>query len=502
MDDIRLDMLSKHINEMDSGLVDMIERFTGFVKNKKPRIAVICSDNRLRIEMERIFTVRTDIDAIVCSANSKENNIYDLMLSDAAIAVTNALQIAPKGIYDTLNRLSEVSKEVYVLLGGWGSLPKTPEMIASKSERVPEEFPFAKIVTVNSYYNKKLDGFLFEQEAADKYVNHILTSFERQHSAQNEALYSWLKKSIASFYTDCNKQIDKETLMAVNASRKLLAKQGRFELELTHSAVSMQNLVELASKRMSCITVAELEEDCGDLESMARGDVHSAQNSAKGALAQLLLKAMDSCLGNTENPVRIKSQATVNDCINEIEIINAEIQNAAYISEELKENFSKEIGNTTDLDKIVSKYDEIAQLTLKRARERIPAVVRSYRYTLKPSIIKKTYSAGSDLLKSLTDSVNTYEENSAVYINAEDDLNEESDYAQLELDCFFTDTENMIAESISGASDVIYECGREVTAEINEYSSQMIKGYFGRLASILEHIEKYLETLHDSYILE
>lgn len=368
MDDIRLDMISKHIDEMDSGLVDMIKRFTGFVKNGKPRIAVICSDNRLRMRMEQIFTVRTDIEAVVCYTNSENDNIYDLMLTDAVIAVTNALQVAPKGLYDTLNKLSGVSKEVYVLLGGWGAMPRTPEMLASKTKKVPDDFPFAKIVSVSSFYDEKLDGFLLEQDAADKYTEHILASFERQHSAQSEALYLWLKKSIANFYADCNKQIDKEKLMTINSSRILAAKQGRFELEFTHSAVSMQNLVELASKRMSGITIAELEDACGDLESMVRGDVHSAQRSTKRALAQLLLKALDSCLGDTDNPVKIKSRATADSCISAMEIINSEMQNAIYISSELKENFSKEVADTADLDKIVNKYDEIARLTLDRAR--------------------------------------------------------------------------------------------------------------------------------------
>lgn len=524
MDEIRLDLISKHINEMDSGLVDMIKRFTEFTKREKPRIAVICSDNRLRMTMEQLFTVRTDIDAAVCTINSEEDNIYDLMLTDAAVAVTNALQIAPEGLYGTLKKLSEVSKEIYVLLGGWDSMPKTPEMLASKSERVPEEFPLSKIVSVSSFYSKKLDGFLLEQEAVDKCADHTLISFKRQHSAQSESLYSWLKKSIADFYADCNRQIDKEVLMTINSSRKLAAKQGRYELAFTHSAVSMHNLAELASKRMSDITVDELDEACGGLDSMARGDIRSAQRSAKRALAQLLLKALDSCIGDTDNPVRIKSQATADDCISEMEIINADIQNAVYISTELKEKISKEVGDTTDLDKIVNKYDEIAQLTLKRARERIPAVVNSYRYTLKPDLMVKARETGDSLLnliknrnsdsesiririadddplKSLTDAVSDVGEETADN-SVGGSSNEKADPNNAKVDCFFADTEKMITECISGASNVIYECGKEVAAEINEYSAQMLKGYFGRISAHLEHIGKYLEALHDSYILE
>lgn len=502
MDDIRLDMISKHINEMDSSLVDMIKRFIGFTKNAKPKIAVICADNRLRVEMEQIFTVRTDVDAIVYSVNSEDGNTYDLMLTDAAVAVINALQIAPKGLYDTIKKLSEISKEFYILLGGWESLPKTPEMLASKSKRIPQEFPFAKIVSVSSFYGKKLDGFFFAQEAADKCADHILASFERQHSAQSEALYSWLKKRIANFYDKCNKQIDKEALMVINSSRKIAAKQERFALEFTHSAVSMQNLVELASKRMSGITIAELEDACGDLDSMARGDVHSAQRSAKRALAQLLLKALDSCLGDSDNPVRIKSQAIADDCINEMEIINAEIQNATYVSVEFKENFSKEVGDTTDLDRIVNKYDGIARLTLERARERIPAVVKSYRYTFKPDVMARVHDVGGNLLKTIIDGSNNNDGKLPIILNGDDNLNEKESFAQAKVDCFFADTENMITESISSASNVIYECGREVTGEINEYSAQMIKGYFGRITALLEHIGKYLDALHDSYILE
>lgn len=502
MDDIRLDIITKHIKEMDSGLVDMIERFLSYTKNEKPRIAVICSDNRLRIEMEQIFTVRTDIDAVVCSADFDDDNIYDIMLTDAAVAVTNALQIAPKGLYDTLKRISEVSKEIYVLLGGWGSLPKTPEILASKSQKVPDEFPFAKVVSVNSFYDKKLEGFFIVQEVVDKCAGHILSSFERQHSAQNEVLYARLKKSIANFYDDCNKQIDKETLMAMDFSRRLASKQGRFELEFTHAAVSMQNLVERVSKRMGSITITEVEDACGDLDGMARGDIHSAQRSAKRALAQLLLKALDSCLGDADSPVRIKARATADDCISEMEIINAEVQNATYVSVELKENFSKEVGNTDDLDKIVNKYDEIARLTLGRARERIPAVVKSYRYTLKPDIITKTGDVGIDLLKKLKDRTDAKEEKLSVDYNNSEDFDEKEKRAQAEVNCFFTDTENMINVSVAGVSEVIYECGREVAAEINEYSAQMIKGYFSRITAILEHIGKYLEALHDSYILE
>ena len=526
MDEVRLDMLSKHINEMESGLVDMIKRFTDFTKSEKPRIGVVCSDNQLRMEMEQIFTVRTDIDAVVYVSNSEEDNLYDLMLTDAVVAVTNALQLAPVGLFDTLKKLSEVSKEIYFLLGGWGALPKTPEMLKAKTGKVPEEFPTAKIISVDSFYSEKLDGFLLVQEAADKCAAHILASFERQHSAQSEALYSWLKKSIADFYTACNQQIDSEVSMTLNISQIVAAKQGLYELKFTHSAVSMQNFAELVSARIGEITLGDLERACGDLDSMARGNIQAARRSAKRALGALLTEALDSCLGDADNPVRIKSQATADECLNEMAQINARIQNSTYITAKLKESFAKETGDTSDLDKIVNKYDEIAVMTLERARKRIPAVAEDYQYTLTPGFMEKARVVGGEIIKVLKE-IDLDDENDQKPIDDEnadkkpdlskpkdvdiDDMDRRNiadviedkkpDLAQLEAECFFADTKKMISESLAAASDIIYKCGDEVTAEINAYSSQMLKGYFGRIIALLEHIEKYLEALHDDYAL-
>lgn len=504
MDDLRLEIISKHIEEMDSGLVDMLKRYIDFTKNEKPRVAVLCSNNQLRIEMEQIFTVRTDVDAVVYKTYSEDENIYDMMLSDAVIAVTSALQTAPKGIYSILKELNSVSKEVYVLIGGWDALPKKPDMLLSKLEKITQDFYFSKIVSVKNYYSKELECLVLPEQAAEDFVQHIKASFERQHSNQSEKLYTWLKKRVASFYDDCNKDIDKEILLTVNSIKKIYTKQSRFALEFTHSGVPMQNLSELAAKRFSDITFADIDDTCGDIESMARGDERSAERSAKRALIQLLVKALDSCIGEDDSPVKIKSRATADDCVNEMREIDAQITSARYISNELKDEFTEAVENIADLDNIVEKYDGIARLTLDRAKKRIPAVVKSYRYTMTPQTVDKLREIGKNVIKTVSSekNSNTYIDDLPILLKNEGDDFQKKNSEDSNVDHFLKDTENMLKNAVTETSDLVYECGKEVTKEINDYSELMIKGYFGRISAVLQHIEKYLEELHNSYILE
>lgn len=489
MDSLRMEIISRHIEEMDSGLVDLLKRYIDFTERRKPRIAVLCSDNGIRMEMEQAFALRTDVDAAVYGTFSGEDHLFDMMLSDAVVAATGALQIAPKGMYDTLQKLSAVSKEIYVLLGGWASLPRTEKMRSSKTARVPGEFPFSRIVSVKSYFSEELEGFLLPEQAVEEYAKGITRSFERIHAQQEEELYSWLKKQVGEFYEKCAAEIRSELIAVKNNHRVINAKQGFFALKLTHSAVFMQSLTDLAGKRMSEITLYDMEDIAGDLTCTIIKDRHDAGRSMKKALAKLIEKALDSCLGDSDSPIRIKSQDTVTECIGVMEGIEAEISNAKYIPEKLKQAFAEAVEERSDLDKIVDKYDETAKLTLERARERISAAVKFYQYGKAPGLKDKITDMGKKILSSDDKAAGT-------------DGSGQECSDELLLDSFYKNTEAMRREVLEENVRLIDECGQEVAAEINRYSESMIKGYFVRIGTVLEHIEQYLEKLPDSYALE
>ena len=61
MDKSRINLLCKHIDIMDIKLISMIESFKNYSEKTIPCVSVLCTENELRSEVDRLFTVREDM---------------------------------------------------------------------------------------------------------------------------------------------------------------------------------------------------------------------------------------------------------------------------------------------------------------------------------------------------------------------------------------------------------------------------------------------------------
>jgi len=160
---INNEMLDKlHIGKeyMDAELISEIQQFEDYSYRTKPIVTVLCSENRQRMA---INTIVSDIDAVdfyVCGTYNDEDlaeAMNKAWYSDVIIVNTTALKLAPKGLYDVIESAAKIDKDIYIMLSGWASLPKTKELSENKSKKAAEEFSFAKINACKNVFDKPMD---------------------------------------------------------------------------------------------------------------------------------------------------------------------------------------------------------------------------------------------------------------------------------------------------------------------------------------------------------
>lgn len=241
-----MDVLYKQARNMDSSLIDILDNYKNFSESTQPVVTVLCTDNKLRQDMDMLFSSRSDVIAKVYGTydeQAKENE-YNTLLSDVVVVCTKAKTISPKGLYDAVQAINKVNKPIYVLLAGWESLPKTPEMLKQRAERVNTEFMFARIIDVTNVFSKPANGMELYEDAVQSLCLHFNQNRERMHADQDEALYKYVKAYVADYYTRARTEINDEISKLNDCEGKVVAKQNYYKTKFTFLEVRFQEIVD------------------------------------------------------------------------------------------------------------------------------------------------------------------------------------------------------------------------------------------------------------------
>jgi hypothetical protein len=525
MNEQRIELLNRHRESMTATMVGKLDRFRQFINRMKPSVAVLCADNQLRMEMEQVFTPRTDIDAVIYSSVLSEVDVFDVMLSDVVIAVSAAKTIAPKGMYEMLQSLSKMEKEVYFILGRWSSMAKTTEMSDSRKKRVPLEFPFSKIVCVMNACDVDVSGFAKATEIADFYAAQICASFSKNHEIQSEKLYKHLQVQVEAFYEEQRKRIVWEETVVRNAQLTVSVKQDRFDVVLPHASVVMQNVIDRITKSIFDISLGELEKDIQSLDLIFQDSWADAEKTVKQALANCVELIFKEFEDTTNNNVRIKTQATIDEAVSDMQAIATQIFMKVQIDDLHKAELEAAVNDPQRLTQIMDKYGLLYDVLINRAKQKIFANIYSFDIRFDKSFDDPLRRLGQKIASAL-DVIMSHEptkddgdetpdgegtpnseqdvqkNKEASEVNIDSVSIDEADYKKMQYEQFRAGVKEMIQNVAESAAGVLYTCADEARAEITQTASQLLKGYFYGILSALQRIESHLSERYKTYVLE
>lgn len=527
MDNIRMNILFEHIGMMDNKLVAMLENYKNYSEQTRPTICVLCSDNKLRAEVDKAFTVREDmyIDVIVTSEEVTGDVKYKALLSDALVVCTRAKNIAPKGLYDLVKHISKLDKQMYVILAGWESIERSEKMAKSRSERVAVEFDFARIMDVTNVFSTPCGGFSTWDNAFDSLSLHLSEKFEVLHNNQDEKIYSYLLKYIEDFYTSARTEINKEIAILNNAERVVMAKQNYYGVRFSNLAVSVQNVVDSVRASIDDVSYYDIVDDEKNetlTDIYTRSGVE-AQKYAKSFLIQEYKKRVNSLKDNSNEKVRIDNESCVAECINEMDALRCDISKLNYLPEYLVERLKTECEERSELEKIINRYETSAKTLIDNILVRIPAKVGEYRYEMKYSV--EARDTGKDLLGMAKNAIRDFlseEKNSesdsskeesnktnSVKIPSDEDIKKEiqkgvgeDNDESLMLDRFQSDIEQLIFYSRNACGEMAQDCAKIIKQDMEMFAESILKIYFGSIIKEIQSMQTEMSKILEEYYLE
>lgn len=536
MEDLRMNTLFEHVDKMDKGLKAMLDNYKNYSEQKKPSICVLCSDNKLRAEVDKVFTIREDlcIDVVVTSEEINDAEKYKAMLCDALVVCTRAKNIAPKGLYDLVKHISQLDKQIYVVLAGWESIERSEKMAKSRAERVSIEYEFARIMDVKNVFSMPCDGFATWETAFDSLAIHFLGKFEILHLIQNEKIYNYLLKYIEDFYTNARTEINKEIVILNNAERVAMAKQDYYVIRFSNLVVSVQEVVDSVRGSIEDISYYDIVDDDNN-ETLA--DIYSrsgveAQKYAKDFLIHDYKERVKTLKDNSNEKVRIDNESCVSECINEMDALLCEISKLKYLPENLVESLRVVCDDRTELEKIVNRYESSAKTLIDNIIDRIPAKVGEYRYEMKYSV--EARDKGKDLLgiakntlrdflsdgknesedsgkddsksyktKNNDNKVNSTEESTSEEIGEKikNGIAKEDDES-LMLARFQSDIEQLIFYSQNACGEMAQDCVKNIKQDMEKFAGSILKIYFGSIIKEIENMQTEMNKILEEYYLE
>lgn len=544
MEHLRMNRLFEHIDKMDKRLVSMLESYKKYSEQKTPTICVLCSDNKLRSEVDKVFTIREDlcIDVVVTSEEVKDDDKYKAMLCDALVVCTRAKNIAPKGLYDLMKYISCLDKQVFVVLAGWESIERSEKMAKSRVERVLVEFEFARIMDVTNVFSTPCEGFVTWDNAFDSLALHFSEKFEMLHLGQDEKIYNYLLKYLEDFYINARTEINKEIAILNNAERIAMAKQDYYGVRFSNLAVSVQEVVDSVRSSIEDVSYYDIVDD-GKNETLteiySRSGVE-AQKYAKEFLTQEYKKRVNILKDNSNEKVRIDNESCVAECINEMSTLLDELSKLIYLPSDLVDSLRTACDEKTELEKIVNRYESSAKTLIDNILDRIPAKVSEYRYEMKYSVevrdtgkelwgmaknavkdllsdVKKASSESGNANKEVSEK-NDSESNKT---KSEDDktkstddptseeirekiekgINEEDDES-LMLDRFQSDIEQLIYYSRNACGEMAQDCAKIIKQDMEKFADSILKIYFGAIIKEIESMQNEMSKILEEYYLE
>ena len=541
MDNIRMNTLFEHIGMMDKKLVSMLENYKNYSEQTRPSICVLCSDNNLRAEVDKTFTVREDmsIDVFVTSEEVTDEMKFKALLSDAVVVCTRTKNIAPKGMYDLVKHISKLDKQMYVILAGWESIERSEKMAKSRSERVSVEFEFARIMDVTNVFSSPCEGFSTWDNAFDSLSLHLSEKYDVLHNNQDEKVYNYLLKYIEDFYTSARTEINKEIAILNNAERVIMAKQDYYGVRFSNLAVSVQDVVDSVRASIDDVSYYDIVDDEKNetlTDIYTRSGVE-AQKYAKNFLAQEYKRRVNSLKDNSNEKVRIDNESCVAECINEMDALRCDISKLNYLPEYLVEQLKTACEELSELEKIINRYETSAKTLIDNILSRIPAKVGEYRYEMKYSVeardtgkdllgmaknaIRDFFSDGkkepsdtdkNDSEKKNSEADSSKEENkkaNSAKITSDEDIKKEiqkgvgeDNDESLMLDRFQSDIEQLIFYSRNACGEMAQDCAKIIKQDMEMFAESILKIYFGSIIKEIQGMQTEMSKILEEYYLE
>ncbi len=541
MDNQRMDILYKQIHTMDSTLVDILDNYKNFSESTQPVVTVLCSDNTLRQKMDMLFGGREDISAKVYGTFDKQaaENELNALMSDAVVVCTKAKNIAPKDMFDCVKTMNSVNKPIYVLLAGWEALPKTPEMICQRRERIGVEFPFARIEGITCVYTDPMEGLCSFEDGVDDLCRRFTRNFDKLHSNQDEALYGYVKGYVSEYYTKARSQINNVITELNKCQKDVMIKHNFFKTRFSSLDVRFQETADLITKAVSDISYYSLVDSSTQetLDDIYSENGVSAQAKAKKLTTDLMLQRLIALEEEKENSIRVAANALVVECESDMTKIIDRVSSLPYVSQNDIEQFEAACRNTGCIAGIPERYADYKDALMKKIAERIPAKIKAYEFDMNISI--KMRDAGKSILRTLKDAyeddnsdndskktalpiekpnkdlVTVHRENPqddflekkprvgfrdkmpdeellSEFVNGilpaeRSERNDENEKA-LMLERFRDDVDAMIANAKNAVSSEANSCIRDIKNDIERTCTDMLKTYFDRVLSTLSGI--------------
>lgn len=319
MDQGRLDKLFIGQEYMGAELLTKLQMFKAYTENTSPVITVLCTDNRLRMQMDKLVAECQDADFNVCSTfNGIEDALEKSIYSDAVIVDTLALKIAPDGLYRVLKEISRTGKEIYFILSGWESLPKSLELCQKKLVQVDNEFPFAKINISKNVFFKPLEGFSMIEDVLANYVERIVSEFEHIHSIQEESIYKLLRKDVKAFRNDLCISIQKEQSLVLKLYHNMLAKQKRYEITFSHATVGVNETLERFEHNIMKIEAddvfynIESANNCPVKEAYSKNN-YQVEQDAKAYVCRRIMEEIDRYIEKGDSSLHSQTDLQISD---------------------------------------------------------------------------------------------------------------------------------------------------------------------------------------------
>lgn len=527
MEELRMNTLLAHQDRMDESLKAMLHNYMNYAKKRKPTICVLCSDSKLRTEVDRVFTVRKDIyvDVIVTSEEINEKDKFEAMLCDALVVCTRAKNIAPKGLYDLVKYIAQLDKQIYVILAGWESIERNISMAKSRDERVFIEFDFARVMDVINVFDLPCDGFVTWNNSFDELALYFIEKYDVLHQIQDEKIYTYMLKYVEDFYVDARTEINKEIATLNNAERIAMAKQDYYGVRFSNLAVSIQEVVDSVRTSIEDISYYDIvnEEKNETLTDIYSRSGVDAQQYAKAFLINEYKKRISSLNCYSDEKVRVDNESCVSECINEMNTLVYDISKLVYLPEKLLNNFKKACDERRELEKIVNRYESSTKRLIDNIVDRIPAKVGEYRFEMKYSV--EVRDNGKDLLgmtKNVLkdflsiekkDSGNSGEDDSYIkksYRNEhssevinnriQKDIGEEED--TLMLDRFQSDIEQLIYYSRNACGEMAQDRSKIIKEDMEKFADSILKIYFGSVIKEIEEMQSEMSNILKEYYLE
>lgn len=528
---------------MESEMIFEIKQFEDYSCRTKPIVTILCSENRQRMAMNILVNNIDDVDFYVCGTYNDEDMAEAMnkaLYSDAIIVNTTALKIAPKGLYDVLESISSVDKEIYIMLSGWASLPKTKELSESKTQKAIESFSFAKINACKNAFDKPMDGFTLTDELIKEYIGKILLNYDHTHKTQENAIYKKLYKKVREFCDSLVDNIRLESNLFDTLQTVMEFKKRRYEISFSNNTVNVDDasaLIESSVNQLSRDEVIySIEKEMGIPSKKAFiEDSFQAQNIAKKYVADTIINAIDEYKNNGDSSFTIKSDSKISTVTDDLTSVLSNINKCRFVDVSQREQLLQYINETEKLgansDYIGCSFSE----ALSKIMKAIEPKIMSFEYKIDNNkFISKAFNT---LLSNVDDIVNRssnqqseYDECSADNLDDSiDDANfsdedvASSDNAIIKTtlregikaateenaedtawNTFQNETDRLITESKAALSGMLYDYTKAKNHEISEQSRIVVSEYFekliGQIKVISSSYNDLIKRIEDSFV--